>query len=76
MRLPFESEKAKMLNKQIFETIYYGALEASCELAAKDGKYETYEGSPMSKGTRHPACLSAISIYNMFFVSGSIISIR
>jgi len=50
MRLPFESDEAAKLNKQIFETIYYGALEASCELAAKDGKYETYEGSPISKG--------------------------
>lgn len=50
MRMPFESEEACMLNKQIFETLYYGALEASCELAAKDGPYSTYEGSPVSKG--------------------------
>merc|ERR1712165_698977 len=50
MRLPFESEEACLLNKQIFETIYYGALEASCELAEKFGPYETYEGSPVSKG--------------------------
>ena len=50
MRLPFESEEAQLLNKQIFETIYYGALEASCELAEKFGPYETYEGSPVSKG--------------------------
>merc|ERR1711899_154400 len=50
MRLPFESEEACLLNKQIFETIYYGALEASCELAEKVGAYETYEGSPVSKG--------------------------
>jgi len=50
MRFPFESPEAAKLNKQIFETIYYGALEASCELAAKEGTYETYEGSPMSKG--------------------------
>ena len=59
MRLPFESDKAKKLNKQIFETIYYGALEASCELAEKDGKYETYEGSPISKGERHLTQLAA-----------------
>ena len=39
-----------MLNKQIFETLYYGALEASCELAERDGPYQTYEGSPVSKG--------------------------
>ncbi|XP_063612743.1 ribonucleoside-diphosphate reductase large subunit-like [Penaeus indicus] len=50
MRYPFDSEEAKLLNKQIFETIYYGAMEASCELAEKVGPYETYEGSPVSKG--------------------------
>uniref|UniRef100_A0A7E4W725 Ribonucleoside-diphosphate reductase n=1 Tax=Panagrellus redivivus TaxID=6233 RepID=A0A7E4W725_PANRE len=50
MRLPFASEGARRLNKQIFETIYYGALEASAELAGIHGAYETYEGSPVSKG--------------------------
>ncbi|KAK8763606.1 hypothetical protein V5799_033783 [Amblyomma americanum] len=50
LRLPFDSEPAVLLNKQIFETIYYGALEASCELAEKDGPYETYKGSPVSEG--------------------------
>merc|ERR1712126_353208 len=50
MRFPFESDEAVLLNKQIFETIYYGALEASCELAIKEGPYETYAGSPVSKG--------------------------
>merc|ERR1712109_329107 len=50
MRLPFESEEACLLNKQIFETIYYGALEASCELAQVDGPYTTYQGSPVSQG--------------------------
>merc|ERR1712183_198401 len=50
MRFPFESEEASNLNKQIFETIYYGALEASCEIAEKEGPYSTYEGSPVSKG--------------------------
>merc|ERR1712042_378146 len=50
MRYPFESPEAVLLNKQIFETIYYGALEASCELAIKEGPYSTYEGSPVSKG--------------------------
>jgi len=39
-----------MLNKQIFETLYYGAMEASCELAEEQGPYETYEGCPVSKG--------------------------
>merc|ERR1740121_2393121 len=50
MRLPFESEAAQKLNEDIFETIYFAACEASCELAAQDGAYETYEGSPASKG--------------------------
>merc|ERR1719373_1304114 len=50
MRYPFESEPAKKLNIDIFETIYFGACEASCELAASQGPYETYAGSPASKG--------------------------
>lgn len=50
MRYPYESAEAQTLNLQIFETIYYGALEASCELAALLGTYETYPGSPVSKG--------------------------
>merc|ERR1712178_552556 len=50
MRLPFESDEAKTLNEDIFETIYFAACEASCELAEKLGAYETYEGSPASKG--------------------------
>merc|ERR1711948_253960 len=50
MRHPFESEPAKRLNSDIFETIYFAACEASCELAASQGAYETYAGSPASKG--------------------------
>ncbi|CAH0714328.1 unnamed protein product, partial [Brenthis ino] len=50
MRIPYESEKAILLNQQIFETIYYGALEASCELAEKEGVYSSYKGSPASQG--------------------------
>jgi len=50
MRFPFDSPEAKKLNKEIFETIYYGAMEASCELAEKLGPYETYAGCPVSKG--------------------------
>lgn len=50
MRYPFESEEAKKLNSEIFETIYFAALTASKDLAIKDGAYETYEGSPASKG--------------------------
>lgn len=50
MRLPYESDEARLLNQQIFETIYYGALEASSELAEKFGTYTSYNGSPISKG--------------------------
>ncbi|MGG9964815.1 ribonucleoside-diphosphate reductase subunit alpha [Ferruginibacter sp. SUN106] len=50
LRLPFESELAKILNKNIFETIYFAAMTASKDLAKKEGTYQTYEGSPVSKG--------------------------
>merc|ERR1712125_261894 len=50
MRLPFESEAARRLNEDIFETIYFAACDASCELAERDGPYETFAGSPASKG--------------------------
>lgn len=50
LKIPFDSEKAKKLNKDIFETIYFGACTASCELAKDEGAYETYEGSPASQG--------------------------
>ena len=50
MRYPFESENAKKLNREIFECIYYAALEASSELAERDGVYSSYHGSPISQG--------------------------
>jgi ribonucleoside-diphosphate reductase alpha chain len=50
LRMPFDSEEAKRLNEDIFETIYFGSMEASMELAKKDGSYETFKGSPVSKG--------------------------
>ena len=50
MRYPFESEEARQLNRDIFEAMYFAALTESCELAKKEGHYETYQGSPMSKG--------------------------
>jgi ribonucleoside-diphosphate reductase alpha chain len=50
MRYPFDSEKARQLNKDIFETLYYAALTASKDLAKEDGPYESYEGSPVSQG--------------------------
>ena len=50
MRQAFESKDAKQLNKDIFETIYYAALTASKDLAIEKGTYESYKGSPVSKG--------------------------
>ena len=50
LRMPFDSAEAKGLNEDIFETIYYAAVETSMELAKVQGTYETYEGSPASKG--------------------------
>ena len=50
LRLPFESDEAKQLNKEIFETIYFAAMTASKDLAIKEGAYETFKGSPLSKG--------------------------
>merc|ERR1719265_1623032 len=50
MRMPFESDDARALNEDIFETIYFAACGASCELAERFGTYETYAGSPASRG--------------------------
>ena len=50
LRLPFTSDKAKELNQEIFETLYFAAVTASVEEAKKDGVYQTYKGSPISKG--------------------------
>ena len=50
MRYPFESEEAKRMNSEIFETIYFAALTASKDLAKIEGHYESYPGSPISKG--------------------------
>ncbi|MDG1760766.1 MAG: ribonucleoside-diphosphate reductase subunit alpha [Flavobacteriaceae bacterium] len=50
LRLPFTSDEAKKLNQEIFETLYFAAVTASVEEAKADGAYETFKGSPMSKG--------------------------
>lgn len=50
MKLPFESEGAIDVNKKIFETIYHAAMTRSMELAKVDGRYTTFEGSPISQG--------------------------
>lgn len=48
--MPFESDEALTLGKEIFETIYHAGLEMSMELAKQNGAYETYSGSPISQG--------------------------
>ncbi|HRK80741.1 MAG TPA: ribonucleoside-diphosphate reductase subunit alpha [Saprospiraceae bacterium] len=50
MRMPFDSDEARALNRDIFEAIYYGALQESCAQAAQNGAYESYPGSPASQG--------------------------
>lgn len=50
MRQPFDSEEAQKLNRDIFETIYFAAMETSMELAIEEGPYSTFEGSPLSQG--------------------------
>jgi len=50
LRHPFDSPEAVQLNKEIHETIYYAAMTASKDLAKQDGPYQSFEGSPVSKG--------------------------
>ena len=50
LKLPFDCDAARALNREVFETIYFAALSASCDLAKADGHYESYPGSPVSKG--------------------------
>ncbi len=50
LRLPFESDEAKRLNKEIFETIYFASMTASNDLAREHGPYKSFKGSPLSKG--------------------------
>jgi ribonucleoside-diphosphate reductase alpha chain len=54
MRMPFDSDAARHLNKEIFETIYYAALTSSCDLAKEHGAYDAYQGSPISQGILQP----------------------
>ena len=54
MGLPYDSEGAAALNRQIFETLYHSALEESCEIAKEVGAYESYPGSPASQGLLQP----------------------
>lgn len=50
LRYPFESSVAKKLNREIFETIYYAAMKSSVDLARREGAYESFAGSPLSRG--------------------------
>lgn len=50
LRMPFESDEARRLNEDIFETIYFGAMTSSMEQAKEEGPYETWKGSPISQG--------------------------
>jgi ribonucleoside-diphosphate reductase alpha chain len=50
MGFPFESEEARRLNREVFETIYFAAMTASKDLAIKEGAYSTFKGSPVSQG--------------------------
>ena len=50
LKIPFDSDRAAQLNRDIFETIYFGACTASCLLAKAEGHYESYPGSPASQG--------------------------
>ena len=50
MDIPFHSKKAKLINTQIFETMYHAALEMSMEMSKKEGSYSTFKGSPASQG--------------------------
>jgi ribonucleoside-diphosphate reductase alpha chain/ribonucleoside-diphosphate reductase subunit M1 len=52
--LPFDSDKARWHNKEIFEWIYHEALTESCQLAEEEGPYETFQGSPASQGILQP----------------------
>lgn len=50
LKIPFDSPEAAQLNRDIFETIYFGACTASCQLAQEEGHYQSYPGSPASQG--------------------------
>lgn len=64
MRIPFDSDKAKQLNKEIFETIYYYALKASIELAKELGPYPLYKGSKYDQGILHHMQYDVDTIYD------------
>jgi ribonucleoside-diphosphate reductase subunit M1 len=72
--MPFDSEAAQELNKEIFETIYYASLDTSCDLAKLNGPYETYEGSPVSKGVlQHDMWGVKVRGKGLLWLSGSLV---
>jgi len=62
LRMPWESPEATRMNQIIFEHMYYAAAEASSDLATLEGSYETFEGSPTSKGQLQPDLWSLVPI--------------
>ena len=62
LRMPWESPEATRMNQVIFEHMYYAAADASAELASLEGPYETFEGSPTSKGLLQPDLWSVTPI--------------
>jgi len=62
LRMPWESPEATRMNQLIFEHMYYAAAEASSDLASLEGSYETFEGSPTSKGQLQPDMWSVVAI--------------
>jgi ribonucleoside-diphosphate reductase alpha subunit len=69
LRYPFDSDEARKLNVQIFETILFSAYTASNELAMEEGKYTSYEGSPASKGILHFDMCQVTGEYDARFTS-------
>jgi ribonucleoside-diphosphate reductase alpha subunit len=64
--LPFASEKARVINSEIFETIYHAAVEASMELAQVEGSYSTFQGSPASNGVLSPDLWQNVKYSNRY----------
>lgn len=50
MKVAYEDDQAEKINSMIFETMYHAAMSESCELAKKEGHYESFKGSPLSEG--------------------------
>lgn len=62
MGLPWETDEAARLNQLIFEHMYFAAVQESCEIAKREGKYETFDGSPSSRGVLQPDMWNIVPI--------------